>query len=918
MRRILTVVLILTTVMSYAQTGMVKGVVLHEETSLPYAEVSVTLPTAKMISSTNDKGEYSFSNLPYGTYEMIVSPDGILEEHVSITVNAAMNNVEAIKIKSTDGTTLNGMDNSVANIENASSEDDNTVSSSGQNVSSVLNASRDPFQSAATFGWGQYFFRIRGYENDANVLYLNGVPMNDLEEGGVFYNSWSGLNDVFRGRSVTLGLAPNDYNFGGTGMNTSLDASASNQRKGTKLTYTATNRSYRNRIMLTHSSGLMKSGWAYSFSLSRRWAQEGQIKGTFYDAYGYFGALEKRWKKQGVSLMVVGAPVKRGKVGPATDEMFDLAGSHYYNPNWGYQNGKVRNSRVFKSNQPLFVLSYDAELSNKTKLTSAISYQVGETSQTAFDWNNAADPRPIYYRYMPSYYEDESVKNELIAKYKANPDMMQVQWDDLYQVNYNNNRNGNGSAVYLLGAIVEKSKKLNGAVNLSSVLNDHITLYSGLNFQKQNNHNFARVEDLLGANYTENVNLFQSSLNGVVPTATQLNTLEPNKKLYVGDDFDHNYNIHFSKAEWFLQSVFSYSKFDFFVATELGYTGFYRTGNYQSGIYLNNSYGKSSTNNFFTYKAKGGITYKLNGRNYLYANGMIGTRAPFVDNIIISPRTRNEMISNPSVEKIQSAEVGYLLRSPFIKARFTLFATDVKNSTDIKRYFSDDDRSFNSLVMQGINRRFTGIEAGTEIKVSPSLTLSLAAAFTQAFYTNRPYVDMYSDNELGAIGNNSTAKGERDTVYIKDYYVPSGPQTALQASLNYRSKSFWFATLSANYLARNYMDFAPTARTKEGVSGLAYESAEWHQIIDQKKLPNAFTVDFNGGKSFKVNKYIKKASNQMFLLLNVGVSNILNNQNIKQYGFENLRVNNLNPEWFPAKYAYAMGTIYFINLSLRF
>lgn len=122
------------------------------------------------------------------------------------------------------------------------------------------------------------------------------------------------MNDVFRGKSTTLGLGPNETNFGGMGLNTNLDASASNQRKGTRLTYTATNRSYRNRLMLTLNSGLKQNGWAYSFSLSRRWAQDGQIKGTFYDAYGYFAAVEKRFKKQGISFMIVGAPIKRGKM----------------------------------------------------------------------------------------------------------------------------------------------------------------------------------------------------------------------------------------------------------------------------------------------------------------------------------------------------------------------------------------------------------------------------------------------------------------------------------------------------------------------------------------------------------------------------------------------------------------------------
>jgi len=918
MKNILTLLLLLVSTSVFAQTGILKGKIIHEDTKLPYFEVSVMLKTVKMITTTNGLGDYEFSNIPYGTYEMIMSADGVTEEMVNVTVSNPVNEMDIIALKSiisTDPNTVN--DNPTSTAEDASSEDMGSISSAGQNVSSVLNASRDAYLSAATFGWGQFFYRIRGYENDQNTVYLNGVPLNDLEEGGVFFNSWSGLNDVFRGRTMSLGLAPGEYTFGSLGLNTTLDASASNQRKGTRVTYTATNRSYRNRLMLTHSSGLQKNGWAYSVSLSRRWANEGQIKGTFYDAYGYFGAIEKHFKKQSLGLMVVGAPIKRGKNGPATDEAFDLAGSHYYNPYWGYQNGKIRNSRVLKTHSPLFILSHEAELSPMTSLTSAVSYQIGETAQTGIDWQNTADPRPDYYRYLPSYRETAIDQAEVSDAIKADPNILQVQWDKLYEANRNNQAAGYSNSVYVLNSSVETSKRLNLAVNMKSEISEHVTLHSGISYQKQNNHNFQRVEDLLGGQYYENINQFAArTFGGLIQNADRLNILETDTKKKEGDTYGYDYNIQFSKAAWFAQTTFVYNKVDFFLSGELGYSNFYRVGNFQSGLYTTNSYGKSASNTFFTPKAKGGVTYKINGRNYLYANGSIGSRAPFVDNIIISPRTRNEIVGNPQTEKFTSAEVGYLLRAPNVKGRVTLFATDVKNATDIKRFYRDDDYSFVSMAMQGINKRYTGIEAGAEIKLSPSFTVNLAGALTQSFYTSRPYIDIYSDNEIGKL--NTTASGGRDTVYMKNYYVPSGPQSSFQAALRYNSKRYWYGTLSFNYLANNYIDFAPTARTKEGVDNLTEGSEQWHHILDQKKLPDFYTVDLFMGKSFKVNKYIKKVGNQTFLLFNLGISNLLNNTDIKLYGFENLRFDKEKPDLYDPKSAYTLGIQYFLNLSLRF
>lgn len=901
----------------YSQKALIKGIILRDDTKLPYQEVVITLPQAKVTTSTNEYGEFVFNGIPFGTYEMIITADGIHEDRINITVNQNLVNLENYELKPVVNNQTNfSFENSGSNVELASTQDENSISSAGQSVASVLNASRDPYMSAAIFGWGSYFYKMRGYENDQNTLYLNGVPLNDLEEGGIFYNSFSGLNDVFRGRSVSLGLAPNEATFGGLGLNTTIDATASNQRKGTRLTYTMTNRSYRNRLMLTHNSGLMKNGWAYSVSFSKRWAQQGPIKGTFYDAYAYFAAVEKRFKKHGISFNIIGAPVQRGKSGPATKEAFELAGTNYYNPYWGYQNGKIRNTRVYNSHVPMFLLAHDAKLNSKTILNTSLSYQFGETSTTGIDWYNSADPRPDYYRYMPSYQSSPELTNELSQYIKSNPNYLQVDWDGMYEANILNKKAGNGRSLYIVNDNVEKTQKMNAAINLESNINQHIVFYTGLTYQNQTNHNFERVNDLMGGNYWVNTNQFaEDGIQGQT-VSTSFNVGEKDSLRKVGDIYGYNYKMHFQKIAWFAQGVFTYNKFDFFLSTELSNTNFYREGLYKHGLYQNNSLGNSEKLNFLNYRAKGGVTYKINGRNYLYANGAIGNKAPFVDNMIISPRTRNQMVDKPISEEIKSAEIGYLFRSPFVKARLTFYATDIKNATDIKRYYDDQGASFTNNVLQNINKRYTGIEFGTEVKITPTLTASVAGALSQSYYTDRATSVLYSDNDY-ALGITNFKKEE---VYMKNYYVPAGPQSAFQAGLRYNSKRFWFATISFNYLANNWIDFSPTRRTIDGVDLIKYNSSEWSAAIDQQKLPSAYTVDIFGGKSFKVNKYIKKASNNTYLNLNIGLNNLLNNKNIILYGFENLRLGSskAQPDWFVPKYAYALGTQYFLNLTLRF
>ena len=193
--------------------------------------------------------------------------------------------------------------------------------------------------------------------------------------------------------------------------------------------------------MLTHSTGLSKKGWAFSLSGSRRWAEEGYVPGTYYDGWSYFAAVDKRLGQNHLlSLTVFGAPTENGRQGAAVQEMMDLAGTHFYNPNWGFQNGKKRNASVGKTHQPVIMLNHDYRINNNTTLTTGIGYSFGDRSVTALDWYNAPDPRPDYYRYLPSYYNgvvnpDPYQYQQVLDLMKSDINTRQINWTRLYDAN---------------------------------------------------------------------------------------------------------------------------------------------------------------------------------------------------------------------------------------------------------------------------------------------------------------------------------------------------------------------------------------------------------------------------------------------------------------------------------------------------
>lgn len=258
-------------------------------------------------------------------------------------------------------------------------------------------------------------------------------------------------------------------------------------------------------------------------------------------------------------------------------------------------------------------------------------------------------------------------------------------------------------------------------------------------------------------------------------------------------------------------------------------------------------------------------------------------------------------------------EGGYILHAPRLNGKISAFATDINDATDIKRFYHDDYRTFVNYVMRNVNVRHIGGEIALQAKISPSFSATAVATWTQIFYTSNPDVSVFRDNDTSQVVNKTTS-------YLKNKYVAAGPQSAYTLGLNYRSPHYWYASANFNYLNRNYVSLNPVRFTEDAVGLLKPQSPHWNDIVGQEKLNGAFTVDLFAGKSFLLSKSMKWLPRGTYLYLNAGVNNLLNNKNIQTSGFEQLRydVANQNPERFPSKYNYALGTNYFVNVSLKF
>ncbi len=811
--------------------------------------------------------------------------------------------------------------NQIADIPIVMMDESDLKDNTSPDIQPILTASNDPFLSQFSFQFSEIYFRMRGYSSDNNSMYLNGLLMQQVDNGYTALSSWSGLYSVLQYKQQNIAANAADFSFGGIGVTSNLDARSYNKKRQTTIRYAISNRNFSNGFFLSHFSGINKKGWSFSVALQYRSANEGYVPGTYFYGGNYFLGISKRISsKYTLSVSMMGSSSIKTKQSMVLPEMDSLSGTHYYNSFWGYQNGVKRNANVLYTQQPTVIVTQDFRFNNHNNLTVAAGVIYTIQSSTALDWFNAPTPYPDYYKYLPSY-QTNIAQKLLIQQLIINDDRYrQINWLKLYDANNAsietiNNANGIlGNSVtgkrshYILAENHFNKLQFAATATYNSLIAKRIKLSAGATFQQQTNYNYRTVKDLLGGKFWVDWNQFAQNVVAN-NTAVQNDVAVPNKIVQQGEKYGWNYNINFQYLQGWLQTVITGKHIDFFVASQISNTKYYRTGNVRNGLFVDNSFGKSAIQNFINYAAKTGITFKINGRNFIYLNSIYLTKAPFYDNVFISPRTRNSIQDTISSELIQSAETGYILNSKKIRLRLSGYFTQKKNAIDVLSYYDDDLHNFVNYALTNISTTHFGGELGFEIKLNNHFRLTGAAALGDYFYSDRQYATITADNTASVLA--------KDIVYTNNYKIASVPQEAYSVGFQYRTKKA-FVGVNGNYFNRLWMGFNPVRRTYRAVQDIAKNSQQWNNILLQQQLPAQYFLNAIAGYTIDLSPITSKRNS--FIAINTSVNNILNNQQIITGAYEQLRFDftNQNPNTFPAKYQYAYGTTYSCSIALHF
>jgi hypothetical protein len=435
-------------------------------------------------------------------------------------------------------------------------------------------------------------------------------------------------------------------------------------------------------------------------------------------------------------------------------------------------------------------------------------------------------------------------------------------------------------------------------------------LNGGITAQYERTHFFQSLDNLLGGEYWYDVNQFVEFVFPNDNDKIQADLNNPNRVVREGDTYGYNYTANVTDLDLWAAYNLNLKNIDFHFGAQLNYHSIFRNGLYRTGAFPDNSEGKSEVLTFISPALKTGLTYKINGRNYIYANASYQEMAPNFRNTFVSPRFRNSVIEDLATQKALSGEAAYVHRSPILKFKALGYYTRFRDITEVNSFFIDGVSSaFVNFISTGEGRTHVGTEMSGELKLSTTLSVKMAAGVGQNYIDVRPTVDIIQDNTGEVLFND-------ETIYVKNFRM-QGAQSAYTLGLNYNSPKYWYVNLNVNYFDHIYLDYNPLRRTVDAVDGIERGSDFYFDILEQERLDPGFTVDFFGGGSKKFGSH--------FVYLNVGVNNILNNQQLRTGGFEQTRLETVDDSntiadlgAFPSRYFFAFGRNFFVNLSYKF
>jgi outer membrane receptor protein involved in Fe transport len=819
MRSILSMAaLMVLSVAAIAQTT-VKGVVVDGNTNETLPGASIIIPGTATGTVTGFDGAFVFE-VPDGTKTLVVSFVGFLDQELTLN---GMQDFGTIKLES-DAIGLNEVSvmASVA-IQRKTPVAVSTISPElieeklgTQEFPEILKSTPGVYATKQGGGFGDSRINMRGFSSENIAVMINGIPVNDMEWGGIYWSNWAGLSDVTRSMQTQRGLGASKISSPSVGGSINILTKTTDMKKGGSVFSGVGNDGYK-KTAVTLSTGLMDNGYAITFSGSKT-EGDGYIMGTPFEGYSYFLNVSKRINdKHSLSFTAFGAPQwhdQRSRYDAQTIAKWkELKDGYKYNATYGFDaNGQYMNSAHNFYHKPQISLNHFWTIDDKTTLSTALYASIS----TGGGWTAKG--------------------NESGRLYGSNDDDRTLDgYRDYGSIQRDNAANAHGSQA-IIGVSNNDHQWYGILSSLNKDLNDNLNLSAGIDLRYYVGAHNRTVENLLGGEFF------------IDPDRENSSVLNNDEQLKADDIISRDYDGVVFSSGAFAQMEYSTGNLSSFVAGTFSNTNYKRIGHFYYDDVTSDAY------NFLGGSVKGGANYNINEYHNVFVNMGAISRAPYFSNVFTAKDVSNIANEDAVNEKIYSFELGYGYKTSTLFAQVNAYYTQWKDkgmSGTIDRRNPD----LGSYNMTGVNALHKGVEV--ELKYNPTKDLSITGMLslgdwkwlddTEAFFFDKSGQAINSKGEVVEVG--SSEHGSK-TAKIADVHVGDAAQTTAALGLNYKLTKDLKIGADYNYFARLF--------SKADVGDLTGKDA-W-------EVPDYGVVDANVKYTFKVGKFTAIASGKVMNL----------------------------------------------------
>ena len=608
----------------------------------------------------------------------------------------------------------------------------------------LLNSTPGVFATGGGGAFGDSRITLRGFQQENIAVLINGMPVNDMENGRVFWSNWAGLTDVVSAMQVQRGLGSSPLPISSVGGTINIVTKSTELSEGGKISVRTGNDNYL-KTVVNYNTGKMDNGSALSLLFSRT-AGDGYVNGTEFEAYSYFFGYGKESDdgKSNVQFIVTGAPQIHGHryrsfYNQALLQQYKDYGRKY-NYNYGTLDGESFNMRNNFYHKPIASVNWEYTPNDKTTLSTTIYASVGRGGGTG----------DIGRLYGYQYFSGDLNYNGRYAL--RNPLNGHVDFDKIYSSNsgqattfYNGRTYSNvvdaTTGLYIVNDQDERVNgvKRNGIIRRAS-MNSHNWVGGLINLKKQATENFAyqigadlryykgihyrRVDNLLGADGYRDFDKYDRKSNGAVITeAIPHNDWGNLWNVFGSTDDDPKIDYHndglvswqglFGQAEWVTDT------YSVFVQGSVANQGFQRVDFFRYAP--NDPMHKSEKKNILGGTIKAGANYNIDAKNNVYVNAGYYSKAPNFDAVFQDYDNYVTPDSDLTNEKVVGIEAGYGFRSSDLTMNLNVYRTSWKD-----RFLSDYVR-INGVGgianYTGVEQVHQGVEFDAKWRISPLVDL---------------------------------------------------------------------------------------------------------------------------------------------------------------------------------------------------